>query len=78
MMRSTEDITHIINTLSYISLLPKNEQVIELNKVIYHIRNINKGKRFSSSYKKLLDKTKYLLILNGYEKIRLYENTLYI
>ena len=77
-MRSTEDITHIINTLSYISLLPKNEQVIELNKVIYHIRNINKDKRFSSSYKKLLDKTKYLLILNGYEKKRLYDNTLYI
>ena len=77
-MRSTEDITHIINTLSYISLLPKNEQVIELNKVIYHIRNINKDKRFSSSYKKLLDKTKYLSILNGYEKTRLYDNTLYI
>ena len=77
-MRSTEDITHIINTLSYISLLPKNEQVIELNKVIYHIRNINKDKRFSSSYKKLLDKTKYLSILNGYEKKRLYDNTLYI
>ena len=77
-MRSTEDITHIINTLSYISLLPKNEQVIELNKVIYHIRNINKDKRFSSSYKNLLDKTKYLSILNGYEKKRLYDNTLYI
>ena len=67
-MRSTEDITHIINTLSYISLLPKNEQVIELNKVIYHIRNTNQDKRFSSSYKKLLDKSKYLLILNGSEK----------
>ena len=67
-MRSTEDITHIINTLSYISLLPKNEQVIELNKIIYHIRNTNQGKRFRSSYKKLLDKTKYILILNGYEK----------
>ena len=78
-MRSTEDITHIINTLSYISLPPKtvnyislppkNEQVIELDKVIYHIKNINKDKRFSISYKKLLDKVKYLLILNGYEKV---------
>ena len=76
-MRSTEDITHIINTLSYISLLPKDEQVIELNKIIYHVKKINKDKRFSSSYKKLLDKAKYLLILNGYEKIRLYNNTLY-
>ena len=68
-MRSTEDITHIINTLNYIRLLPKDEEVIELNKIIYHIRKINKDKRFSINYRKLLDKAEYLLISNGYEKL---------
>ena len=68
-MRSTEDITHIINTLNYIRLLPKDEEVIELNKIIYHIRKINKFKRFSINYRKLLDKAEYLLISNGYEKL---------
>ena len=65
-MISTEDITHIINTLNYIRLLPKDEEVIELNKIIYHIKKINKDKRFSINYRKLLDKAEYLLISNGY------------
>ena len=64
-MRSTEDITHIINTLNYIRLLPKDEEVTELNKIIYHIKKINKDKRFSINYRKLLDKAEYLLISNG-------------
>ena len=64
-MRSTEDITHIINTLNYIRLLLKDEEVIELNKIIYHIKKINKDKRFSINYRKLLDKAEYLLISNG-------------
>ena len=46
-MRSAEDITHIINTLNYIRLLPKDEEVIKLYKIIYHIKKINKDKRFS-------------------------------
>ena len=68
-MRSTEDITHIINTLNYIRLLLKDEEVIELNKIIYHIKKINKDKRFNINYRKLLDKAEYLLISNGYEKL---------
>ena len=32
-MRSTEDITNTLNTLSYIELLPKDEQIIELRKI---------------------------------------------
>ena len=64
-MRSTEDITHIINTLNYIRLLPKDEEVTELNKIIYHIKKINKDKRFSINYRKLLDKAEYLLTSNG-------------
>ena len=30
-MKSTEDITTILNTLSYINLLLEDEQIIELN-----------------------------------------------
>ena len=65
-MRSTEDITHIINALSYISLLPKPELFSELFKIIEDIKNINNYKRFSGNYEKLLNKARHLLILNGY------------
>ena len=65
-MRSTEDITDIINTLSYISLLPKSELFSELFKIIKHIKNINNDERFSGNYKKLLNKARHLLILNGH------------
>ena len=65
-MKSNDDITYIINTLSYISLLPKPELFIELFKIIEHIKNINNDKRFSGNYKKILNKARHLLILNGY------------
>ena len=65
-MKSNDDITYIINTLSYISLLPKPELFIELFKIIEHIKNINNDKRFSGNYKKLLSKARHLLILNGH------------
>ena len=65
-MKSNDDITYIINTLSYISLLPKPELFSELFKIIEHIKNINNDKRFSGNYKKLLNKARDLLILNGY------------
>ena len=68
-MRSTENTTSILNTLSHIRLLPEDEQVIELNKMMHHIKKINNDKGFSSSYRKQLDKVKYLLISNGYEKL---------
>ena len=68
-MTSAEDITHIINTFNYIRLLPKDEEVIKLYKIIYHIKKINKDKRFSINYRKLLDKAEYLLISNCYEKL---------
>ena len=65
-MKSNDDITYIINTLSYISLLPKPELFSELFKIIEHIKNINNDKWFSGNYKKLLNKARHLLILNGY------------
>ena len=40
-MKSTEDITNILNTLSYITVLPKDEQDIELRRITQSIKNIN-------------------------------------
>ena len=65
-MEPNEDITNIINSLTYISLLPKPELFIEIFKIIQHIKNINNDKRFSGNYKKLLNKVEHLLIINGY------------
>ena len=65
-MKSNEDISNIINSLIYISLLPKPELFIEIFKIMQHIKNINNDKRFSGNYKKLLNKVEHLLIINGY------------
>ena len=67
-MRSTEDITNILNTLSYITVLPKDEQDIELRRITQNIKNINtinKNQRYSGNYRKLLKKIVYLSELNG-------------
>ena len=67
-MKSTEDITNIINTLSYITVLPKDEQDIELRRRTQNIKNvntINKNQRYSANYRKLLNKIVYLSELNG-------------
>ena len=65
-MKSTKDITNILNTLSYIELLPKQEIYDEVFKIIHHIKNINNDKRFSGNYKKLWNKVDDLLIAYGY------------
>ena len=66
-MRSTEDITNIINTLSYITVLPKDEQDIELRRIRQNIKNINainKNQIYSGDYRKLLNRIVYLSELN--------------
>ena len=65
-MEPNEDITNIINSLTYISLLPKPELFIEIFKIIQHIKNINNDKRLSGNYKKLLEKVEHLLLIDGY------------
>ena len=65
-MKPNEDITNIINSLTYISLLPKPELFIEIFKIIQHIKNINNDKRLSGNYKKLLEKVEHLLLIDGY------------
>ena len=67
-MKSTEDITNILSTRNYITVLPKDEQAIELRIITQNIKNINtinKNQRQSVSYRKLLNKIVYLLELNG-------------
>ena len=57
-----------MNTLSYITALPKDEQDIELRRITQNIKNINtinKNQRYSGNYRKLLNKIVYLSELNG-------------
>ena len=46
-MKSTEDITTILNTLSYINLLPDSEQIIELRKMRSHLNNMLKDNKLN-------------------------------
>ena len=67
-MKWTEDFTNTINILSYITVLPKDEQDIELRRRTQNIKNINtinKNQRYSGNYRKLLKKIVYLSELNG-------------
>ena len=65
-MKSTENITNITNTLRYISLLPIDEQIIEINNTTQHLINIHKNKtRDKGNYKKSIKQIIYLLRLNG-------------
>ena len=66
-MKWTEDFTNTINILSYITVLPKDEQDIELRRRTQNIKNINtinKNQRYSGNYRKLLNKIVYLSELN--------------
>ena len=67
-MKSTENITNVTNTLRYISLLPIDEQIIEINNITQHLINIHKNKnkrRDKGNYKKSIKQIIYLLRLNG-------------
>ena len=70
-MRWTKDNTNILNTLSYISLSLKDEQDIELYRIMQSAKNINainKNQRYSSNYRKILKRVIYLSELTGLSK----------
>ena len=71
-MRWTKDNTNILNSyISYISLSLKDEQDIELYRIMQSAKNINainKNQRYSSNYRKLLKRVIYLSELNGLSK----------
>ena len=64
-MKSTKDVTAILNTLSYVNLLPEDEQIIELHKMRSHLNNMLKGNKLTGDYKKLFNRTEYLSRLKG-------------
>ena len=65
-MKSTEDMTSILNILSYISLLPEDEQDNELDKIKSHLNNmLKKGNKLNSNYKKRINKMEYQARLKG-------------
>ena len=65
-MKSTENITNITNTLRYISLLPIDEQIIEINNTTQHLISIHKTKtRDKGNYKKSIKQIMYLSRLNS-------------
>ena len=66
-MVSNVKATYITNTLSYIHLLPLDEQHIELGKIVHYF-NIHSNKNNSSiSHYKLLKKVNMLINKNMYD-----------
>ena len=66
-MRLNVNETHITNTLSYIHLLPLNEQIKHIDKILHYINTDSRRNDYSTGYTKLLkeaiklmDKNKYL------------------
>ena len=59
-MKSTEVMTSILNILSYISLLPEDEQDNELDKIKSHLNNmLKKGNKLNGNYKRRINKMEY-------------------
>ena len=65
-MKSTEDMTSILNILCYISLLLEHEQDNELDKIKSHLNNmLKKGNKLNGNYKKRINKMEYQARLKG-------------
>ena len=65
-MKSTEDMTSILNILSYISLLPEDEQDNQLDKMKSHLNNVlKKGNKLNGNYKKTVNQMEYQARLKG-------------
>ena len=65
-MKSTENITNVTNTLRYIWLLPEDEQLIELDNIMQHLRKINKSNSTHTvKYRKMLKQIMHISRLKG-------------
>ena len=65
-MKSTENITNVTNTLRYIWLLPEDEQLIELDNIMQHLRKINKSNSTHRvKYRKMLKQIMNISRLKG-------------
>ena len=67
-MEDQIETTYITNTLTYLHLLPKDEQSNELNKILAYFkkkqRKYNKGIDYSPEYEKSLKRVVYLTFKN--------------
>ena len=67
-MEEQIETTYITNTLTYLHLLPKDEQLNELNKILAYFkkktRKYNKGIDYSPEYEKSLKRVVYLTFKN--------------
>ena len=53
-MRFNVNETYITNTLSYIHLLPLNEQIEHIDKILHYINTDSRRNDYSTEYNKLL------------------------
>ena len=53
-MRLNVSETYITNTLSYIHLLPLNEQIEHIDKILHYINTDSRRNDYSTEYNKLL------------------------
>ena len=67
-MEQQIETTHITNTLTYLHLLPKDEQLNELNKILAYFkkktRKYNKGIDYSPEYERSIKRVVYLTFKN--------------
>ena len=63
-MRLNVNETYITNTLSYIHLLPLNEQIEHINKILHYINTDSRRNDYSTRYTKLLKETIKLIEKN--------------
>ena len=67
-MEDQIETTYITNTLTYLHLVPNNEQLNELNKILTYFkkktRKYNKGIDYSPEYEKSLKRVVYLTFKN--------------
>ena len=63
-MRPKIDVTYITNTLAYIHLLPLNEQIKHINKILHYFDINSKRNNSSTTHYKLIKKTISLINKN--------------
>ena len=64
-MKSNADATYITNTLSYIQLLPLNEQIEDFDEILHYFNTNSEKNRSNTGYYTLVKKA--LAILNNHK-----------
>ena len=64
-MKSNADATYITNTLSYIQLLPLNEQIEDFDEILHYFNTNSKRNRSNTGYCMLVKKA--LALINNHK-----------